>query len=92
MGRKGWTTDEEYAWLLNRIPEYREAQRQRKLSEYFQRTYAAFFQEFPMSVDEPDNLAVDGSEGNVIVAPALSEEYLKKREVSRRLFMISHTC
>lgn len=78
MGRKGWTIDEEYPWLLKRIPEYRDAQRERKLGDFFERTYAAFFQEFPMDVYEPGNLAGDGSEGNDIVELALSPEFIKK--------------
>ncbi len=47
MGRKGWPTDRQQVWLVERISAYRDARREKKLSHFYQRMAAAFYQTFP---------------------------------------------
>ncbi len=96
MPRKGWTNEDEFEWLADRIGEFRDAQKQRKVGDFHERTIAAFFQRFPLKMEGQDGVAGSGAnakgEGEVASAPdtlsngeeALSPEALRKRLV--RLF------
>ncbi len=49
MGRKNWTSDAELKWLQDTIPQFREAQRRRKLADFNEATFAAFVDIFPLA-------------------------------------------
>lgn len=95
MPRKGWTNEDEFEWLADRIGEFRDAQKKRKVGDFHEKTIAAFFQRFPLKVEGQDGVAGSGAdaEGEVASAPdissngeaALSPEVLWKRLV--RLFL-----
>lgn len=50
MGRKPWPTKPQMKWLKNLIPQYRESQRQKKHTEFFESTISAFFQDFTLEL------------------------------------------
>ncbi len=49
MGRPPWATAEQLQWLIAKIPDYRDARRQKKFGDFWAEVIAAFFQEFPQS-------------------------------------------
>ncbi len=70
MGRKGWPKPNQLEWLEGNVCKYREAQSQKKLTEFYPQVMAAFLQLFPFVTSDPDD--VDKEDGvEYMVAPTL---------------------
>lgn len=58
-GRR-WTTPAQLLWLIARIPDYLAAREAKVLTDWYQKTYAAFFREFPLEVTPEEEAFCDG--------------------------------
>lgn len=72
MGRKGWTSDKQFDWLKEHIPQYRDAQSQRKLADFKEKMIAAFFRIFRLVfIGSGDDTEEAKKDEDVVLAPDL---------------------
>lgn len=53
MGRDTWATEDEDRWLRNKVLDFHDAQRQRRVRDFHQETLHAFLQAFPSATPGP---------------------------------------
>ena len=76
MPRRKWTTEEQYEWLSERIPDFVEAQQTGTVSVFITSVTQKWYQEWPPG--EPTEDEVEEAKGSVRAAKKARKTYWEK--------------